>query len=418
MILTRGNTAGTMLIIGIALLVCAPYPGFLGETVLRLIDLSLLSMLIFFIFIGATVARFRVPREPFLLSALFVLIGWQIMVILLSETSQSLVRDLLDIYKQLLWFAAFVFGLMFSNHINGGRVERAIEVAFLISSALAIIQLIFGPSVFYHLFSGRSIAEVQSHYSARVIGTLGNPNYFSPFNVAVFYWAVTKSMHGQGRRFAFYALVALIMVFLAQSRTNIVGLLGLSVVLAFVISRATWASARHRIFFFRLVILGAAIGTLLVWWMIEFGVLSYIYTGFMTVYNSGLAAQSSFVGRLEMWTYFSELIEQRPAIGYGPSKGVFRYAGADNNYIFIAFKYGLVGLVGTLLIWMTMLIRLLKQLERELRDETVIAFFLLLIVLFTSFLAETIDSMRIAPLLFLLCGVAFGRRAADEQSYG
>ena len=113
MTVSRGNTAGMMLITGIVLLLCAPYPGFLGTTELRIIDLSLISILIVFILIGATVACFRMPRERFLLSAIFVLIGWQIVVILLSETSQSTVRDLLDIYKQLFWFTALVFGLMF-----------------------------------------------------------------------------------------------------------------------------------------------------------------------------------------------------------------------------------------------------------------------------------------------------------------
>lgn len=416
MTVSRGNTAGMMLITGIVLLLCAPYPGFLGTTELRIIDLSLISILIVFILIGATVARFRMPRERFLLSAIFVLIGWQIVVILLSETSQSTVRDLLDIYKQLFWFTALVFGLMFSNHLGGSRVERAIEVAFLISSAVAVLQLIFGPSVFYHLFTGRSVAEVQSQFTVRVIGTLGNPNYFAPFNIAVFYWAVLKSMHGEGKRFAVYALLAFAMLSIAQSRTNIVGFLVLSLALAFVVFRAKWSSARHRAFFYRFVVFVVLAGTLLAWWMIEYGALRYMYTGFMTVYESGLASQNSVVGRLDMWAYFSELIKQRPVIGYGPSKGAFRYAVADNNYIFVTFRYGLIGLALTLLIWMTMLIRLLRKLEHELRDETVFAFFLLLIILFTSFLAETIDSMRLTPLLFLLCGVVFGRRTTESRA--
>jgi O-antigen ligase len=405
-----------MVAISLFAIICAPYPGYLGETLLRVVDLSLISLMLLFAILGAVAGSFRLPAERFVFSLIFVLIGWQLVVIFLSPTSHYLLRDLLDVYKQVFWFVAFVFGLLFARNINSSQVEKAIEIAFCISTIVAALQLLFGPSIFYHLFSVRDIASVQSHYSTRVIGTLGNPNYFALFNVVVFYWALTKSMTGQGRRYAVYALIAFAMVAIAQSRTNIVGMLGLAVVFSFVSFRAEWLSVSYRSFFFKFLIVSVCGLGLILWWMIEYGVLRYVYTGFLTVYESGLASQSSFGGRLKMWMYFSELIEQRPLLGFGPSKGVFRYAVADNNYIFTTFKYGVVGLSLILTLCAYLLFRLYENLRQRPTDESVFAFYLLVMILFTSFFAETIDSMRMAPLLFLLCGLSMGRNAEQDGS--
>jgi len=249
----------------------------------------------------------------------------------------------------------------------------------------------------------------------RVIGTLGNPNYFSLFNVGIFYWALTNVMMDRGRRYSFYVALSFAMVLLAQSRTNIVLLGVLSVVFSLVIFRSTWAESRHKAFFIKFLFVVIVTVSVFVWWMIEYGVLRYIYTGFLTVYETGLASQSSFIGRLKMWGYFLELIGERPILGYGPSKGAFEYAVADNNYIFTMFRYGLIGLIVTVTLWLYLLVRMYKEMRYEPSDQTSLALFLLVGIMFMSLFAEAMDSMRLAPLVFLLSGLALSRIPSEAK---
>jgi O-antigen ligase len=116
-----------------------------------------------------------------------------------------------------------------------------------------------------------------------------------------------------------------------------------------------------------------------------------------------------------MWSYFSDLIRERPILGYGPSKGSFEYAVADNNYIFIMFRYGAVGLVMTFTLWGYLAIRVYKRICVDPSDQASLALFLLAGVMVTSLFAETMDSMRLAPLTFFMCGLVLARVPVREE---
>jgi O-antigen ligase len=153
-----------------------------------------------------------------------------------------------------------------------------------------------------------------------------------------------------------------------------------------------------------------------VWWMVRYDAFHYLSSGFITVYKSGLLEQSSFGGRIKFWVYFWDLVKERPVTGYGPSKGFFKYAVADNNYLFIAFKYGFVGLFLTMLIWSYLLIKAARSAFRSGAGSAMFLTFLVLGILFTSAFAETMDSMRLAPLAFLLSGFVLAHPTWADRS--
>jgi O-antigen ligase len=59
-------------------------------------------------------------------------------------------------------------------------------------------------------------------------------------------------------------------------------------------------------------------------------------------------------GRWEAWTFLGEMILQRPLFGYGGNKAYF-YAQkiySENEFILMAWRYGIFGLMGYLLIYL------------------------------------------------------------------
>jgi O-antigen ligase len=398
-----------ILLSSIFILLCIPYPGFLGKGVLRLIDVFVISYLGFWSFYYLSTSK-NIIKHWSLLLLLIIIIAYQLVIIFTSVTSVSLFKDTFEMYKILLLFFAFLLGLKLANKIDNDLVSKGVNRIFYFMIIVAFLQFLVGPSIFIYLFSGRTITEIDAQFTTRVVGTLGNPNYFALANIGFFFYGLTNYIYFREKKGIIITLLAFIALLVSQSRTNLVVLIILFVCFLLVVYCSSWASKKHKKIVFYILSLFSVIAIFILILMLKFGVLTYIFSGFSTVYNDGLENQNSFGTRLLMWKYYLLLIEQQFLFGYGPSKDYFDYAVADNNYIFITFKYGFVGLVMYMILWLSIIFSAFKSFVKKPNKFSSLVLFLALATLASSFLAETMESLRLSPLLFLFAGVSLGQK--------
>lgn len=164
----------------------------------------------------------------------------------------------------------------------------------------------------------------------RMIGLASSPNinaivlsffaiYFLPlkFNRSKFYWF----------------LGAILLMLMCQSRTSIVALAGVLLIIALLqLSDWNWKQ-------WTTVLISIA-GLYLISWALVTGFFSY------TSYSNNVVSNSA-MGRLETWAFLGEMIKESPIIGYGVNKQYFyeRELYSENEYILMMWRYGAIGLL-------------------------------------------------------------------------
>lgn len=166
----------------------------------------------------------------------------------------------------------------------------------------------------------------------RILGTMGNPNinailfsffviYFMPF--------LTNIKWHWGKLFFFLALAMLLMT---QSRTCM-----LAFVIFFpvylILKKVKWITTIKLLVFITL--------TLIVVKLADEYSLNYVSDAKFNVVENG-----SLRGRLEVWTELGKMILEKPIFGYGINKNYFYEHNlyAENEYILITWRYGIIGL--------------------------------------------------------------------------
>ncbi|WP_318476253.1 O-antigen ligase family protein [Photobacterium leiognathi] len=338
----------------------------------------------------------------------YLLLAFQFFSIFTSETSVSFINDFLDIYKLLMCFFCFSYGLTVSKYVTSDMVNRVLLTVSVIIFIICFLQLIFGPSIFYYLFSGRDVAAINEQFTSRIIGTLGNPNYVAVYFCSMFFFCFFEYLKSKSKLYLCVCFLFFVFLLLTQSRSTLVYFLILLLMFYFIVLSSFWISRRDKATFSISIAVFVFISSVIVYMMIVSGRLGYIYSGFNFVLDNGLSEQSSFSGRLIMWNYYYELISNNILFGYGPSKDYFKYSVADNNYIFIVFKYGLIGLVLQLSIFISLIFYLIRKVIHGYRTVEPLALFLGALILLSSMTSEMIDSMRITPFFFMITGLSIG----------
>ncbi|WP_371878424.1 O-antigen ligase family protein [Geobacillus kaustophilus] len=139
----------------------------------------------------------------------------------------------------------------------------------------------------------------------------------------------------------------------------------------------------------------------------------------MIIYiNEGLMEQSSFKQRTILWKIMIEHFEENPFLGNGPSKGVEGIPDvADNNYIFILFKYGIIGLF----LWLAMVglvIRKITSLIGNVNNNYLLSYLLIywIVLLLTSLTMESLESIRMTTIAFFLTGICMTNNTHNRKS--
>jgi O-antigen ligase len=176
----------------------------------------------------------------------------------------------------------------------------------------------------------------------RMVGFAGNPN----INALIFlFFSIAFLPVKKTQQSIWWFLLAVLMVFLCQSRTAILCLSAIFLTSAFVLSAhftlRKWLQ------------LGIGIGAMyLVSWALATDLFTHsLYSN--NLFNGHILKTGSARGRWEAWTLLGDMILQRPLFGYGGNKAYF-YAQkiySENEYILMAWRYGIIGLMGYLLIY-------------------------------------------------------------------
>jgi O-antigen ligase len=396
------------------LFLASPYPGFAGEIYLRIIDLFMLAFVFILNLAHMLRNKFRVTKNNYFLLFVFILLA-QLVSILLSNTSVSFLVDLAELYRYILFGLAFCAGYWVFQSLNTSSMSIAVLGVFFFVLAICVVQYLFGPSMAYYLFSGRSVEIINEQFVVRIIGTLGNPNYLGFLSVAFSYWALAKVALDRNFNYLVVFTLAVGMLLFSQSRTAVLVFLMIGSIFLFGVFVSSSFKFGQKIKLFGLSFL-IAMFSAIVFYGDGFVVFAYLQSGFRSVVENGLENQSSFGARLEIWNWYLGMIVQEPWFGFGPSKGFFLYDFADNNFLLIMFRYGLVGLLCILLLWCSILWRLGRI---SLATKDPLAVFSLAMggcLMLSSVTADALDNFRISATFFLLAGMILGKNRLKNSN--
>lgn len=352
-----------------------PYPGFLGASFLRGIDLTFLIALIIPYFFGC---RFTLTNRS--LNFLVMAFGL-IFISTLKNVENLVIRDIFDFYKITIIFFAYTLGSCMSNYLSLESLRKFLVLMLIVMLILIIFQINTG-GIFFQLYSGRSISKIAETYTIRGIGSIGNPNHMAV--VASLILIVFLLNH---RLSAIGIILAVSIVLLTQSRSTLILLCGFSFIFLF-----------YRYGTYRMVKLLTVF--IAVSWLISLFVdFRYLVSGLEAVVSGNLLSQSSFSGRLVIWDGILLKILENPFFGVGVSShtGIMF---ADNSFLLLAYKYGLVFL-GLAAACIVTIFRKVSYSNGDLRFGTsMMAIFILLV----SSVGDFAESVRVMMPFSLFVG--------------
>lgn len=305
-----------------------------------------------------------------------------------------------DAYRYLFYFLIFLLGFSCDKN-NQDNYLAAIKVVLVVNVIVVLLQKILGTYA-YTPFTMRSEGEVAVHYLKRAIGTVGNPNilgaYFSALTIFFFY----KTYKNKEKCFLLF-LMSFFIVALSQSRTSLLFLIFALLLLLFSLRNV------------KLLIAFLCLFPPLVYYVYSIGFLSYIVSGFLTVAEHGLMAQSSFAARVDYWEKALQLISQNWLLGSGyylEEKGV---SVVDNAYLYSVVKYGAFGV----LYWLAVLTLFFRMFFVFLKDKNNVFSLLSLcfgyIIITTSLVSDMGENLMLASSFFLYSGISIRKYKANEH---
>lgn len=238
----------------------------------------------------------------------------------------------------------------------------------------------------------------------RLVGTMGNPNInallFGFFSL--YYFPIQVN-----RKNLMLFFLSLLFVFLCQSRTALLFIFCIFVFLA-IFKTTIWTKKQW------IYLLLGTIGTFFIAWMLATSFFQF------TSYNNSLLDGTAFHsgsarGRLETWNLLGKMIVEEPLIGHGPYKEYFyqNKIYSENEYILMTWRYGLLGL----LIYLSIFLMPFKKLVASM-NEMSLKGSLMLIMMMVSAMTNNPLTERNIELLFCI-GIAwiFQRHQTKESAY-
>ena len=371
---------------------------------IHILDFSLPIILCFIALKGAWKSMQFYVWIPFIFAGFILTTMWWNIV----HVSTS---DYFEVYKWFKYGCAFLF----FSQLDFTVVKRMIPLLFLFICLLNVVH-------FLELFGINDVLE--KYYNGgihlqffgkdsdggpavkRLVGTMGNPNInailFGLFSIYFF------PIHFERKKVLIYFL-SILFVFLCQSRTALLVLLTLYGYLALVHAHI-WTKKQWMLMFIGLVL------TFLCAWM--FATSFFQYTSYNNSLLDGSVLKSgSARGRLETWKLLGEMILQKPLLGHGPFKQYFyeHKIYSENEYILMTWRYGLVGLM----LYLSIFLIPLKKMWKDFKELSIQGSLLILLML-VSALTNNPFTERNIELLFCVglawvIGKEFKKEKANAQ---
>jgi O-antigen ligase len=195
------------------------------------------------------------------------------------------------------------------------------------------MQEVYGSSEHWIFFGKDSLGNPAVK---RMLGTLGNPNSNALLFLFFAVFFIPKENSWKAKTWFFSALL---MVFLCQSRTSMLGCAAVIMYLLFIHYKQG-----DRYFVWQIPLFTTAVYCIGLMLSTSF----FQYNGYSDSLLDGSALHSnSLRGRWETWGVLWEMIQIKPWFGYGPFKSYFveNRLYSENEYLLMWWRYGLFGLI-------------------------------------------------------------------------
>lgn len=341
---------------------------------------------------------------------MLLLVGVVIVSILLNLNKNSF-NDFFEVYDILKYIAVFIV----FKEIYQPKIKRvAFDIAFMLLLLFNLLHYhdIFGfndyimpyfcgdNSIHLLAFGYNSLGEPATK---RMLGILGNPN-----NNAILFLIFTilyLPKKGWTTKEMIFFYLSVIAVSACQSRTGIIAFAVIFVVNFILIKWKWWKITIHT---------GGVMLFLLLFFNLN-AFSDYLQLDFlsqrvkkkdyiMSLFNEEGFQGNSWQKRLEIWEDLLKESSQKPILGHGPQKNHF-YAiqlYSENEYVLMGWRYGIIGLVIYLFIFLTPLRNLLKNARGDIEAKNMLMVIILFMV--ASITNVPLSNTTLAPLFFLLMG--------------
>ncbi len=274
------------------------------------------------------------------------------------------VNDWFEIYKTLKLGGLFLL-FSFASTQNFTGFIRASFIGLVVINLLHFfdvlnfnhwMQEVYGSSIHWEFFGKDSEGNPAVK---RMLGTLGNPNS----NALLFlFFAVFFNPQENSWKAKAWFFSALLMVFMCQSRTSLLGCF--AIIIYLLIVQYKQGNRNH---LWQIPLLTAVVYCIGLMLSTSF----FRYTGYSDSLLNGSAMHShSLRSRWETWGILWEMIQEKTWFGYGPYKSFFteNHLYAENEYLLMWWRYGLFGIIfylGILLIPLRLLLRNFAELKHQ-----------------------------------------------------
>lgn len=231
----------------------------------------------------------------------------------------------------------------------------------------------------------------------RMLGTMGNPNG----NGILWSLVAAYFLSRQGAKIYHLPLflVSLAMVILSGSRTAFVGVL--------VMVLLYWLSGRRSAG--QLALFSAAVA-------LAFAVVVIFKIQYISMlWTTDLSENPSWLARLDIWEQLWEMIKRSLLIGYGPNKEFFYQHDiySENEYLLMAWRYGIPGLLMYLGLFLIPTFQSLKSRDSEAPRLVIMASAVMAISALTN---NPFSEPRLMALYALVAGAFYAQKRNAAES--
>lgn len=188
--------------------------------------------------------------------------------------------------------------------------------------------------------------------SKRMTGLSANPN-----NNALLFtlFAIYFFPHFKQEKSYVWSIIALLLVFLCQSKTSFIFLFIL--IAWIIISKELKLNIKQWLYL--ALVVGGSYGLAFALCSRGYEVETYSNVAF----SNQVLETGSTQGRIQIWKELSKMIIEKPIFGYGPYKNYFydNRLFSENEYILILWRYGLIGVIAYLLVFIIPIYLLVKN---------------------------------------------------------
>jgi len=202
----------------------------------------------------------------------------------------------------------------------------------------------------------------------RMIGTLGNPNYNAILFIFFLIWYAPKK--NQSITHQLFYFIAFCLLIFCQSRTSLI-CFSLIYIANIFLSRVGYKK----------ILLQTGIIISLFFIISNSGILvgkesnnknlNYLNTDLDDLYDI-----RSLKIRIEMWEKALHYVKEKPVFGHSPDKQFFYETGTikyiDGEYILMLFRYGIIGFLGYLALYIYPSIKALKNIRQSIQAKNMI----------------------------------------------